>query len=101
MSANSLQTVRKGRSLPFVFDRDGQDITGWICTISVQRYPGDTPAISRVIEPKDQTWPGFLTSTETAALTDIGTHMLIGNITNATENRAEFPIIRFSLAEAL
>ena len=41
-------------------------------------------------------WPGFLTATETADLTAIGTHMLIGVITNAREDRAEYSIIRFS-----
>ena len=99
--ASQMQTVRKGRSLPFVFDRSGEDISGWICTIEVKQFPGDTPAITRVIEPDGREWPGFLTSTETAALDPIGEWMLIGVITNAAENRAEYPIIRFSLAEAL
>lgn len=101
MSANSMQTVRKGRSLPFVFDRNGETIENWICTINVKRFPGDTADISRVIEPDGLEWPGFLTSTETAALAALGTWMLIGTITNATENRAEYPIIRFHVAEAL
>lgn len=101
MSANSMQTVRKGRSLPFIFDRNGESIDDWVCTINVQRYPGDTPAISRVIEADGDEWPGFLTATETAALSDLGTWMLIGTITNSSEDRAEYPIIRFHLSEAL
>lgn len=101
MSANSLQTVRRGRSLPFVFDRDGESLDGWVLTINVQQHPGDTPDISRVIEADGLEWPGFLTSTETAALATIGTWMLIGTITNASEDRAEYPIIRFHVAEAL
>ena len=101
MSANSLQIVRKGRSLPFVFDRGGASIDSWICTINVKRYPGDTADISRVIAPVNLTWPGFLTATETAALAALGTWMLIGTITNASEDRAEYPIIRFHVAEAL
>ena len=96
-----MQTVRKGRSLPFVFDRSGVSISGWICTIEVKQYPGDTAAISRVIAPDGLEWPGFLTSTETAALSELGEWMLIGKITNAAENRAEYPIIRFHVAEAL
>ena len=101
-SANGkMQTVRKGRSLPFSFDRDGESISGYICTIKVQRYNGDTPAISRVITPDNGEWPGHLTAAETAALNSLGTWMLIGVITNATDDKAEYQTIRFHVAEAL
>ena len=96
-----MQTVRKGRSLPFVFDRAGASISGFICTIEVKQFPGDVSAISRVITPTNNKWTGFLTSTETAALDPIGEWMLIGVITNATDDKEETPIIRFSLAEEL
>lgn len=99
--ANHLQTVRKGRSLPFTFDRGGESLNGWTCAIEVKRFPGDTAAITRLIEPDALEWPGFLTSTETAGLDPIGTWMLIGVITNTSEDRQEMPVIRFSLAEAL
>lgn len=101
MSTNSLQTVRKGRSLPFVFDRGGDSIGGWICTIKVKQYPGDAASIDRVIAPVGLTWPGFLTSTETAALASLGSWTLFAEINNATEDRTEYPIIRFHVAEAL
>jgi len=99
--ADQMSTVRKGGSFPFVFDRSGETIDGWICTIKVKKYPGDTPAISRVIEAVDNEWPGYLTSSETAALTFSGETMLFGEITNASEDREQTPIIRFSLAETL
>ena len=99
--ANHMQTVRQGRSLPFTFDRGGESLDGWVCTINVKRFPGDSADISRVIAADGLDWPGFLTATETAALGTLGTWMLLGVITNATEDRAEYPIIRFSLAEAM
>ncbi len=97
----SLQNVPKGRSFAFVFDRNGQDIAGYICTINVQRFPGDTPAITRTIEPDHNKWSGFLTSTETAALDPAGTWMLIAAITNASDDKAEYQTIRFAISEAL
>ncbi len=99
--AQHMRTIRKGGSLPFVFDRGGEDISGWICTIEVKQYPGDTPAITREVAPDGREWPGFLTSTETAALAPLGTWMIVGVITNAAEDREETPPIRFSLAETL
>lgn len=99
--ASQMNTVRKGGSLPFVFNRDGESIDGWTCTIKVKKFPGDAASVSRVIESVDNEWPGYLTSTETDALTPNGEWMLFGEITNASEDREQTPIIRFSLSEAL
>lgn len=85
---NPINVIRKGESLPFVFDRGGESIDGWICTIEVKNFPGDTALISRVITADGNTWPGFLTSTETALL-DVGNYRLIGVLTNATTDQEE------------
>ncbi len=87
--SNPFAIVRKGESLDFVFDRGGDSIAGWICTIEVKTFPADTSVISpRVIAPIDGKWPGFLTSTETDTL-EIGDYRLIGKLTNATTDEEE------------
>ncbi len=87
--ANGFTILRQGESLPFVFDRSGESIEGWICTIEIKRFPSDTSLITpRIIAPVDRTWPGFLTSDETAALAVNG-YRLIGVLTNASTNEEE------------
>lgn len=97
---NPMALIKKGESLPFLFDRDGQDVDGWVCTINVSQYPGDVPAISRVVEPTGNEWEGFLTSAETAALPALGVWRLIGVLTNATTDEDESVPVRFKLSEA-
>jgi len=78
-------TIKQGESFPFVFDLNGEDITGWICTIFVKKFPSGNALIQRIIPPEGNTWPGFLTSIETAALsptTDTPLY-LIGVLVNA------------------
>ena len=98
--SNPITLIKKGESLPFTFDRDGADLTGWICTINVLQHPADTPAISRVVAATNDQWTGFLTSTETAALDPIGLWRLTGVLTNATTGEKESVPVRFNLAEA-
>lgn len=87
--ANPFTIIRKGESLPFVFDRSGESIEGWICTIEVKEFPSDTSAITpRIISPDGDTWPGFLTSDETASLPVAG-YRLIGVLKNASTNEEE------------
>lgn len=87
--ANAFTVIRKGESLPFVFDRSGESIEGWICTIEVKRFPSDVSAITpRIILPVEDTWPGFLTSDETNTLA-VGDYRLIGVLKNATNNEEE------------
>ncbi len=100
--ANGFTILRKGESLPFVFDRSGESIEGWICTIEVKEFPSDTSAITaRTITPDGDTWPGFLTSTETSALAT-GAYRLIGVLTNATTNEEEqvMETTRFKLTDS-
>lgn len=98
---SKITTVLKGGSFPFTFDRDGASISGWTCTISVQQYPGDTPAVNRVITADDLEWPGFLTGTETTALPILGTWMVIASINNASDDKTEYQTVRFHLAEGV
>jgi len=95
---SKIETVRQGESLQFVFDRDGESIDGWICTIEVKKFPGDASSITRVITPEGNEWPGFLTQTETSALA-IGTYRLIGVLTNSSTDEEEQEIIRFNLTD--
>ena len=87
-----IRDVRKGGSLPFSFDRGDESISGWVCTIKVLQFKGDTPAISRVITPTDDAWSGFLTSSETDALTNSTKSTLwwlVAILTNATTDEEE------------
>ena len=92
--------IQQGESLPFVFDRNGEEITNWICTIFVKQYPADTELITRVIEPVNRTWPGFLTSIETAALALSSTspYTLAGIVTNSVTDEEEQIPLRFNVA---
>lgn len=90
--------VRKGESLPFVFDRGGESVVGWTCTIEVKKFPGDTSLITRVIPLVNNKWPGFLTSGETDTL-DPGPYRLIGLLENTGTNEEEQVILRFNITD--
>lgn len=87
--ANAFTIIRKGESLPFVFDRSGEEVTDWVCTIYVKRFTSDTSLITpRIITAVDRTWPGFLTSTETNTL-PVGDYRLIAVLDNAVSDEEE------------
>lgn len=92
--------IQKGDSLPFVFDRGGLSIDGFICTIFAKRYPGDVGLIARVVEPVGRTWPGFLTKDETLAFTGGRQYMLVGQLVNDTTLEEAKPPVKFYVAEA-
>ncbi len=96
--ANPITIIRTGSSLAFVFDRVGLSIEGWTCTISVKEFPSDTSAITRVIEPVGFTWPGILTSGETALLLT-GTYRLTGLLQDAVTGEQEEIPTRFHISE--
>ena len=96
---SKITVVRKGESLPFTFDRGGESITGWICTMQVREFPGDTASISRVITAVGDTWPGFLTQTETSAL-GVGLWRLIGVLAKATTDEEEQVPLRFNITDS-
>lgn len=97
---SAITIIQKGESLPFVFDRNGEDITNWICTIFVKQYPDDTVLITRVIDASDSTWPGFLTATETEALAVSSTspYTLAGILKNSITDEEEQIPLRFNVA---
>lgn len=80
---NPITTIRQGGDLPFVFDRDGESIEGFICTVTVKQVPGTATSIADfVVEAVGNTWPGSLTPEQTADLNP-GTYYLVAKITNA------------------
>lgn len=94
---SAITVIRQGGDLKFVFDRDGADLTGFVCLIEVKIFPEDAAIISRVIPPVGTTWPGFLTSTETAAL-GVGLHWLIAKITNSSTDEERQVPERFNVS---
>jgi len=98
MSAPTI--IRQGGSLPFVFDRDGEDITDFVCEVSVKRFPDDTSFITpRIIPPVGKEWPGFLAQAETAPLA-VGMYFLIAKLTNSiTDEERQIPE-RFQVSKA-
>ena len=95
---NPLVIVSAGSTLDFVFDRDGQLVENWACTILVKKYPYEDAEVSRVV-PLDehQTWRGFLTQAETDSLTRRGIYRMIAVLTNSTTGEKEEIPARFQL----
>ncbi len=97
-------TPQQGESIPFCFDRGGNDITGWVCTIFVKQYPDDVATITRIIPPGvnadgDPAWPGFLTQTETNLL-DHGLWYISAKLVNASNDEEEAIPVRFNVTKA-
>lgn len=91
---SSIPVIRQGEDLEFVFDLDGESIEGWIATIQVKRFPSDDPIIEREIPAVRRSWPGFLTSTETAdlAVSSTSPYFLTGVLTNSsTDQERQIP----------
>ena len=85
MSGGPIRKVRKGGSMAFVFDRGGETVAGWICTILVKPFKADASSITRVIQlDSNNQWSGYLTSTETDTLVASTLYRLIAILTNAT-----------------
>ncbi len=96
-----IRFVRKGGSLPFVFDRDGESVEGWVCTIYVKEFKSDASLITRIIpiDPNKQ-WSGYLTSTETESLAQPTLYRLIAILVNSTTDEEEQVPVRFQLNKA-
>jgi len=87
----------KAGNLPFQFDLDGLPLGGFICTISVKPRPTGTDQITpREIEPTDELWSGFLTTSEIGALA-VGRYELIANIQNSSTLEGQEKIKRFQV----
>ena len=94
ISPMSISSIKQGESFDYSFDREGEDITGWVCVINLKQYPDDTPIIKRTITPTDDAWSGTLTNQDTKSLA-VAQYMLIANITNAATGKKEVQIDRF------
>ena len=96
---SNIPRIRKGSSLDFTFDLDGEDPSGWTCVIKVKQFPDDADSISRAIAlDTNNQWSGFLTSTETAALAN-GAWWLIAVLSNATTLEGRQIPERFQIVE--
>ena len=97
-----ITVIQQGEQLPFIFDRDGESIDGWVCTIEVHEFPGDSVGFTaRIIPPGPSgiAWPGFLTNAETVLLTT-RLYRLVGVLVNASTGQQEYPDVRFNVTEA-
>ena len=59
-----MNTVEQGETFTFDTELSGTSASGFTVTMNVLQYPGDTPAITRVVDEDTET----LTSAETAGL---------------------------------
>jgi len=91
--------IQQSESLPFSFDRAGESLDGWTCTISVETAPDIAPVVGpRLIPAVDKAFPGFLTSSETVGLS-VGDHTLIAVITNLTTDEEERAQVEFMVSK--
>ena len=95
---NPIPIYKKGMTIPFSFNRDGQGITGWVCLIEVKSFPGDAADISRVIAAKDGAFSGFLTVSESDGLS-VGTRVLTAKMTKSATTEEEHFTKRFHVSE--
>lgn len=96
---SKIDIIQQGESLPFVFDRDGEDIAGYTCLIEVKMLPDDQAIISRVITPEEEQWKGFLTQTETMGL-EVGLYYLTAQLSNVGTDEEEQKPTRFQVSKA-
>ena len=95
-----LNPFKQGESVDFDFELpDGADNTDYICTVNVLQKPGDTPTISRVIDASGNSWPGFLTSTETSSLA-VGIWYMLAEMVNSTTDERVVDQSRFIIKTA-
>ena len=97
MLGGKTTNVFAGESVYFTFSLPDEDPNRWTNVISVKNFPGDVEFISREILASGTIWIGFLTSTETAALTP-GNYYLTGTLTNVQEDRVVEQSYRFKIA---
>lgn len=86
--------IQRGESLPFVFDRGCEPIDGWICVISVKRYPENTASINRLITPTNGQWIGALTAAETVSL-PISQQILTAKLVNESTDESDEQSVNF------
>ena len=94
-----ITVANQGESVDFVFDRGGQPIDGFICTIVVKEFAADAALIERVVEPDEgsASWSGFLTSTETGGLPIGTTYRFMAILANAATDEQDEIETRLSI----
>lgn len=76
--------VEPGETYDFEFSVSG-DATGFVGTMNVLKFPGDSPTISRVMTKDGNTFKGTLTSAETISL-GYGQWFIHGTTNDADED---------------
>lgn len=97
-----IASLREDGSMPFIFDRSGMSLSGWILNVFVKQFPdGDVLIGPRVVAATGFVWEDYLTSTETAVLPpNSGTpYYLIGLMTNSSTDEKEEDILRFHVGK--
>lgn len=98
--------IAQGGSLPVTFDRDGESIDGWTCTIYVKQHIKDDATIVRQLEVDPDNplrWSGLLTSADTSLLS-VGQWQVFANLNNASTGEArqvKSGSIRFEVTETI
>lgn len=94
-----ITVANKGESVDFVFDRGGESISGFVCTIFVKEFSSDSAIITRVVEPDSdsESWSGFLTSSETDLLTPGTTYRFMAVLASATTGEQDEIQTRLSI----
>lgn len=104
---NPITIIRDGGDLPFVFDRDGESVEGYVCTVTVKQFPEidlSTIIPDFVVPAVGNEWPGELTPGQTQLLrassltVTTSPFYLTARITNATTNESREVPERFQLA---
>jgi len=87
-----MNSVEQGRTFSYIVQLTGDGAESFTAETNVLQYPGDNPAISRVVEYSCQDdgcgYIGTLTAADTAAL-DVGQWTIHVNMVDADENLAE------------
>ena len=98
-----IPSLREDGSLPFIFDRSGMSLQGWILSIFVKQYIDGAVLIGpREVEATDDLiWEGYLTSTETSVLgpSSDSPYYLIGLMTNGSTDEKQEDELRFHVGK--
>lgn len=79
--------VKQGATYDFEFEVSG-DATGFVSTMYVMQYPGDTPEITRALTKAGDVFKGTITSAETLAMA-VGQWFIYAVTSDADENLRE------------
>jgi len=99
---SGIDIIQSGESYDFITElNDEGSVSGWVCTIYLKKVPSDSSTAyltPRVITASGNTWPGFLTQAETAAL-GTGLYYLIFNKVNSSTDEEETTMQRVRVTQ--